>query len=358
MRASVTIATALCGCLVLCVPALAVAPDERPAVTTLSGTGELGSRDGRRPSYTLPVGIAFDRSGRLYVADAAAQRIRVVERNGIVRTVAGPDDATHDLATEGGYADGPARQARFSWPMGVAIGADGALYVADSMNRCIRRVAPNGSVSTFAGRPRVAGHEDGARGVATFQQPTAIASDGRDLYVADRYAIRKVSPDGSVTTIGGLGNAPWAVAVRARSQGNAIVVADRDGIVGRFYVGTAFVERRFASPQGGRAITPLMNLGDRVIGDVFGLVMLDDNTVVYTDPRTESVRLLELISGETKVLAGSDSPDGTADQAGFAVGPLRPVDADIDHGRARLDPVAAHHLGPAHRGINQVGLRT
>jgi hypothetical protein len=309
------------GSVLLPVAATGATPNEHPTVTTLSGTGALGSRDGRDATYALPVGVAFDGAGRLYVADAAAQRIRVVERDGTTRTFAGPDGPVNTLVTAGGYVDGPARSARFNWPLGVAVGEDGAVYVADSNNNCIRRIGQNGIVSTFTGQPGVLGAYDGPATLATFGLPTGIAASGKDLYVADRYGIRKVAADGSVTTLRGLGQNPWAVAVRQRPAGPVVMAADRNGIVARYYVGPEFVERRFASPQAGVDSTPQSILGDRVIGNAFGLTALDDYTVVYTDPRTESVRLLELVSGETKVLAGSETPDGAADDAAFADGP-------------------------------------
>jgi hypothetical protein len=323
--------------LLLPIVAVAAGPGERPTVTTFSGSGELGSRDGRSPSYTLPVGVAYGRNGILYVADAAAQRIRAVEPDGTVRTLAGPDTPMDGkLFVGGGYADGPARVARFNWPMGLTTGVDGDVYVADSENHCIRRITSAGFVSTFSGKPGVSGHADGPRETATFVLPTGIAMDGKgDLYVADRFGIRKISRFGYVSTIAGFGHEPWAVAVRDRPQGPVLFAADLSGIIARFYVGQDFTERRFPSPQAGTLSSKLGLLGDRLAGNAFALLALDDNTVVYTDPRTNSVRLLETISGETKVLAGSTTMDGAADDAGFADGVGSAARFDAPAGLAR-----------------------
>ncbi len=309
------------GSVLLPIAATGATPDEHPTVTTFSGTGALGSRDGRDPTYTLPVGVAFDSAGRLYVADAAAQRIRVVERDGTTRTFAGPDGPVNTLVTTGGYVDGPARTARFNWPLGLAVGADGAVYVADSNNNCIRRIGQDGIVSTFSGRPGAWGNSDGPAAVATFGLPTGIAANAKDLYVADRYGIRKVAADGSVTTLRNLGQAPWAVAVRQRPAGPVVIAADRNGIVARYYVGSDFVDRRFASPQAGVDSTTLSNLGDRVIGNAFGLIALDDYTVAYTDPRTESVRLHRARLRRNEGPGRLGQSGRAADDAAFADGP-------------------------------------
>ena len=102
-------------------------------VTTLAGSGEAGVADGpaRSASFMLPVGLAWDAKGRLYVADAAAQRLRVVLPDGSVRTVAGSGQpAKTGIWVPGGYADGKGSAARFNTPMGIAVGPGGDVYVA------------------------------------------------------------------------------------------------------------------------------------------------------------------------------------------------------------------------------------
>src|SRR5579863_6789778 len=97
-----------------------------------------------------------------------------------------------------GTNDGVGSQAQFSWPEGIAIDQTGALFVTDSGNNAIRRVLPDGTVSTIAGLPGHQGSSDGTNSGALFNQPSAIATDGHGgLFVADTYnqTIRKILPE-------------------------------------------------------------------------------------------------------------------------------------------------------------------
>jgi sugar lactone lactonase YvrE len=111
--------------------------------------------------------------------------------------------------TNGG--DGVGTNAFFNQPTGGATDAAGNFYVADEYNNAIRKVAPDGTVTTFAGKLGVAGTNDGTGGAARFTQPTNLTFDKNgNMYVVDTYAhtIRKITPGGSVSTLAGLGNAP------------------------------------------------------------------------------------------------------------------------------------------------------
>lgn len=102
-----------------------------------------------------------------------------------------------------GSSDGQGAAARFNSPVGVAVAPDGAIYVADSFNNTIRRVTPDGTVSTIAGLAGEFGFVDGTSDAARFNGPTGIAVDAAgNLYVADllNNAVRKVTPAGVVTT--------------------------------------------------------------------------------------------------------------------------------------------------------------
>jgi len=158
-----------------------IAPDGRTA--TLPGT------------FDTPSGLAIDKAGNLYVAETGANRIRVIRRDGRVETLAG-DGAP-------GFRDGPAGQAQFNGPIGVAVDAAGNVYVADTYNDRIRRIAPDRQVSTLAGGD-APGLVDGQGAAAAFDTPCALALDpAGGLLVADtgNNAIRKVAANGAVTTL-------------------------------------------------------------------------------------------------------------------------------------------------------------
>jgi sugar lactone lactonase YvrE len=177
-------------------------------VSTLAGAGGVrGSVDGLGPAarFSTPTGIAIDRSGNLFVTDGWANNIRKITPAGEVTTVA-------NTSGQRGSTDGPAEQARFVVPAGIAIDHAGNLYVCDFGNRTIRKITPHGDVTTFAGhapRPDRNGDlpprsVDGVRAAAEFASPLGIAVDeSGNLYVADGNTIRKVTPAGVVTTIAG-----------------------------------------------------------------------------------------------------------------------------------------------------------
>ncbi|MBI2515393.1 MAG: hypothetical protein HYV95_00615 [Opitutae bacterium] len=170
------------------------------AVTTLAGSaGNSGAIDatGGAARFNLPSGIAVDAAGAVYVADTNNNTIRRVAPDGTATTLAG-------LAGISGATDGTGNNALFSHPVGIALDSSGLLYVADTNNNTIRRVTAAGVVTTLAGLPRVSGLKDGTGPDAWFNQPQALAVDSAgNLYVADtgNAAIRRVTPAGIVTTL-------------------------------------------------------------------------------------------------------------------------------------------------------------
>jgi sugar lactone lactonase YvrE len=170
-------------------------------VAVLAGDGVPGTDDGvgTRARFSEPFGIVAAPDGAIFVADAGhAHRIRRIAPDGHVSTVAGGTR---------GFHDGVGSAAAFSTPSGLALSPDGALYVADTGNHAIRRMTPDGSVSTVAG-DGVPGYADGPAHQARFNGPIgiAIAPDGR-IFVSDTYndRIRVIGVDGIVTTLAGSG---------------------------------------------------------------------------------------------------------------------------------------------------------
>lgn len=174
-------------------------------VITLAGSGGEGYADGpgRQASFRAPASLAVDAAGNVYVADTNNHRIRLVQPDGMVTTLAG--STGHGYVA--GYADGPVGEAKFNGPRGLAVDAAGNVYVADTGNHCIRVITPDGQVTTLAGS-REAGFADGAGAQALFSYPADVAIDSQgNLYVADtaNHRVRKISPDGQVTTLAGSG---------------------------------------------------------------------------------------------------------------------------------------------------------
>jgi hypothetical protein len=174
-------------------------------VTTLAGNGDAGWMDGPggTAAFYYPFGIAIDRQGTLYVGDSNNNQIRKVA----------PDGTTTTLAGDGGYgyADGTggvAGTTQFANPEGVAVDVNGNVYVADIGNERIRVVAPDGTTTTLAGNGD-AGFADGVGVNAAFYAPYGVAVNlSGEVLVADSFnmRIRKVLTDGTTSTLAGDGD--------------------------------------------------------------------------------------------------------------------------------------------------------
>jgi len=144
-------------------------------------------------------GIASDAAGNVYVADFGNDAIRKVTADGAVTTLAGGAGA--------GYADGSGASARFDGPAGVAVAADGVVYVTEAGNNRLRVIAPGGSVTTLAGDGQAAS-KDGLGAGASFFVPWGVAMGADEtLFVSESKGnvIRRVSRAGAVTTLAGDG---------------------------------------------------------------------------------------------------------------------------------------------------------
>ena len=180
------------------------------AVSTLAGlAGNPGSIDGtgNGARFNNPSSVATDAAGNVYVADFGNNTIRKITPAGVVTTLAGLAGAT-------GSVNGNGNAARFYAPYGVAVDSSANVYVAEVYNNDIRKITPTGDVTTLAGLPQfdffgnsIGGSTDGPGSSARFNGPNAVAVDSsNNVYVADssNFTIRKITPGGAVSTVGGL----------------------------------------------------------------------------------------------------------------------------------------------------------
>jgi RHS repeat-associated protein len=181
--------------------------DTNGIISTVAGTGASGfSGDGgpaTQAKLDYPAAVAVDGLGNLYIADSGNCRIRKVDTSGVITTVAGNE-------VEGyGGDDGPAIQAKLRYPYGVAVDVSGNLYIADYLNNRIRKVDTNGVITTVAGDGTYAyGGDGGPATQAKIAYPRSVAVDvSGNLYIADssNYRIRKVDTSGVITTVAGTG---------------------------------------------------------------------------------------------------------------------------------------------------------
>jgi hypothetical protein len=192
----------------------------RDDISSFLGTGTAGNRDGSwnvaEFSFLGDIALSWNYTGRgfsvqtdkLYIADTANHTIRriryVVSFEGCaqpryVETLAG-------FAGEAGSADGAAATARFNNPRGVASAPDGSVYVADTGNHTIRRIASDGTVTTVAGQAGIAGFRDGAATDALLSSPSGIdINELGEVFIADtgNFIVRKLTTDGRLITIAG-----------------------------------------------------------------------------------------------------------------------------------------------------------
>jgi len=209
--------------------------DRQGVITTVAGDGRVSfGGDGgpaTRASLYEPKGVAVDEAGNLYIADTFHHRIRKVDRAGIITTVAG--NGVSGFSGDGG----PATQASLNFPYDIAPDSSGNLYIADNGNYRIRKVSAKGIISTVAGNGQ--GGFSGDFGPATeaaLYSAGGVAADGSgNLYIADlgNYRIRKVSANGIISTVAGNGVAGFSgdgsAATQASLRGPIHVALDAAG---------------------------------------------------------------------------------------------------------------------------------
>jgi len=179
--------------------------DTNGIITTVAGGGHNGLGDGgaaTNASLYQPSGVAVDALGNLFIADDYNSRIRKVDTNGIITTVAG--NGTLSYCGDGGAAT----NACLNWPVGVTIDAFDNLFIADEFNNRVRKVDTNGIITTVAGGGHNGFGDGDAATNAYFNLPYGVAVDASgNLLIADSInsRIRKVDTNGIITTVAGGG---------------------------------------------------------------------------------------------------------------------------------------------------------
>ena len=352
---------ALCSLLLIAIsfgPRAAVSDVPTFAVTTVAGNGRAGIVDGPAAAaeFLMPSGIAIRKpDGTIFISDEAAQRIRELTPAGTVVTLAGsgnPD--APGLAVGGGYADGPASQAKFNRPAGLAIGPDGGVYVADSLNGCVRKLL-NATVTTVIGKCYGAGGPaarqaiDGDAQTARLINPRSLAFDSAgDLYIADIGAgLRRLDTDGILRT----------VHLKTTGENEFVSVAyggGRDPVI----LATSPMSVVPFHPSTGRE-DPVNAEPSRPLGQPTSVASIDDRQFLFTDATSEAVRYLRLPAppfvGTTysKIIAGN--PNDAADAGGYRDGPLAQAQFNAPLGIA-IDKGVAYVADAGNRRIRKVVL--
>jgi sugar lactone lactonase YvrE len=317
-------------------------------VSTFAGSGSSGSTNGTgtAASFNAPFGIAIDSARNLYVADTGNNMIRRITSQGVVTTFAG--------ATTSGSSDGVGTAALFNGPCGIAVDSNDIVYVADTLNNKIRRIAADGTVTTFAGPAAgttTSGNTNGTGTAARFNSPYSITCDGaNNLFVADynNNVIREVTPAGVVTTFAGSGsagdisstiqkwdksvtnasslqlNAPWSVAMD-KKDGVLYIAEYGNNKIKAITIATKMVI--FAGPPEGNTSSGSADGVDLCssFNRPHGIAVTDNGIVYISDNENHTIRRIANTAAQVGVFAGpgdgvstTGTTDGTVSSALFS----------------------------------------
>src|ERR1700739_3758258 len=311
-------------------------------VTTFAGSvSNPGNNDGTGTAagFYQPVDITADGGGNLYIADGIANNIRkVVISTGVVTTMAG------STTYGSGQADGTGTAATFNGPAGIQYDGLGNLYVADQQNNEIRAInVSTGAVTTVAGRT-TQGSANGIGTAATFYYPGGITYDGSgNLYVADTYnnEIRKIAiSSGTVTTFAGS-----TASGSTDGTGTAAGCTYPSGIVydgsGNLYVSEIYGNKIRKIVISSAAVTTVAGSGAVGSADGIGtmatfsqpagLTLDGKGNLFIADAANNEIRMLTLTTGAVVTFAGT-ATSGSADGTGIAAGFYNPSGVAIDGG--------------------------
>ena len=270
------------------------------SITTVAGSGTAGyAGDGSSATaaqLSSPVGVVVDTSANLYIADSANNVIRKVTSSGTISTVAGINSVGAGYAGDGGAAT----SSLVNHPSALTLDSAGNLYIADTLNHVVRKIDTSGNITTFAGSGYASFAGDGGQATSAYlNTPSGLAFDGNgNLYIGDtgNHRIRKVAPDGTISTVAGTGTGgfggDYGPAVNAQLFGPKGIAADA---AGRIYIADSNngrIRRLLAdgtietiagnggfgySGDGGVATSASLNFPSGVAVDPSGKVYVADN---------------------------------------------------------------------------------
>jgi sugar lactone lactonase YvrE len=291
------------------------------ALRKISPAGVVTTADGGSGG-----GVATDSLGNIYIANSGGSIIVKVSTTGAVTTLAGVAGTT-------GSADGPAAAATFNEPASVALDPAGNVFVADTGNNAIRKITPAGVVSTFAGAASKSGSAEGTGTAARFSAPVGLAAGaGGNVYVADSAndAVRQITAGGTVSSFKAMaGLQPWNLA--ADSTGNLYVVATGTGGSTIQKITPAGVMTTFAGAAANFQFVGLAPLYAGQSVTYGGAVATDAAGNVYVaDTFNETIRKITP-DGTVTTLAGTTGVGGHADGTGAAAQFLYPQGIATDN---------------------------
>ena len=301
------------------------------AVTTLAGSGAAAFAEGSgtAASFAGPSGVAIDASGNVIVADTGSNRIRKVTPQGVVTTLAGNGSAM--------FADGASSNSSFNGPCGVAVDASGNVIVADTGSNRIRKVTPQGVVTTLAGNGS-AMFADGASSAFNGHFGVAVDASG-NVIVADTGSnrIRKVTPKGVVSTLAGNGSASFASGIgsSATFNGPTGVAIDAGGNI----IIADSSNNRIRKLTPGGTVSTLAGSGTAASADgaaffsnPYGVAVSTTGCVIVADSSNHKIRLIyPNLTAITLVGGGSSGAiSGSTNGVGTAALFLSPFGVAVD----------------------------
>jgi uncharacterized protein (TIGR03437 family) len=299
-------------------------------LSTIAGNGTFGYTGDGGPAINAALrlgtgglsGLAVDGSGNVYFSDSSNNVIRKVTPAGIISTYAGNGAGAGTGFGGFGGDNGPATSAQLDSPTDIAIDSDGNLYICDTGNSRVRKVTPGGTITTFAGNGNVVFSGDGVQAATTaVPSPGGIAVDAQgNVYISSAVRVRKVTPDGIISTIAGNGTRGFSgdggpataatfrgpIGIAVDQFGNVYVSDNSNGRVRK--VDSAGIITTFAGIDG-TASTPLGDGGPATsayLGTV-GDVALDSKGSLYVSTGGGSGRIRKIDPSGTGFVSSPSS---------------------------------------------------